>query len=107
MPFICVKNFLLDVIMPNYIRKTFKHLIIYDKDNTTKLTDVYLSKYEDVHAYIVKNFPAYDCPVSILKAIVNKIHISSKYDSIVPFIKLNLVLKQDIPKYSIIINNYH
>ncbi len=92
--------------MPNK-RNIYKHLIIFDKDKTTILSDVYLTTYPDIYTYILKNFPSYECPVHVLQDFVNNRPISVKYHHIVSLIQITNVSKNQIPKHSIIISNHH
>lgn len=87
--------------MPVGTRKIFKHVIIYDNDKTKTLANYYFPTYEDIHAYIIKYYPQYSCPVSALQAIANN-HVIDKYSHIYPFVKISCVDKKDIPKYHMI-----
>ena len=85
--------------MPNTKRQTFKHLIVYDTDKTTVLSDVYLNTYDEILNYLSKNYPQYACSMATLRSIVKNQPIQ-KYN-ISSFIKISIVQKKDIPKMTV------
>lgn len=91
--------------MTSITRKEYKRVIILNKDNTVK-TEIYMTTYQDIYNYIKKNHQEYECPLHILRDIMNNKKIAEKYEEKAKYIKMNMVLKNQIPKHSIIMARY-
>lgn len=87
--------------MPTVHRKIFKHVIIYDTDKTTILSDVYCSTYDAIYKFLSANHPHLACPVSTIRAIALGYTVK-KYEHIYPFIKITQISKDALPKTQII-----